>query len=87
MRKNLRSLLPARSGANERSNASATAKNLLKTALAVTEKALDGVHVPGLKGSLAAVLEIIKNVEVGFNSNYDANNSLLISCVAKHRKR
>lgn len=42
-----------------------TAKAGLKLALELTEKALDGLPIPGVKGSLGGLLTIIKAVEVG----------------------
>ena len=41
-----------------------TAKATLTRALELTEKLLDGFPIPGAKGTIAAVLEIIKEAEV-----------------------
>ena len=41
-----------------------TAKATLIRALELTEKALDGFPIPGAKGAIGAVIEIIREVEV-----------------------
>lgn len=41
-----------------------TAKAVLKLALELTEKALDGLPIPGVKGSLSGLLQIIEYIEV-----------------------
>ena len=41
-----------------------TAKAALMRALEVTEKLLDGFPIPGVKGTIGAVLDIIKEAEV-----------------------
>ena len=41
-----------------------TAKATLIRALELTEKLLDGFPIPGAKGTIGAVLEIIKEAEV-----------------------
>ena len=41
-----------------------TAKVALIRALELTEKALDGFPIPGAKGAIGAVIEIIREVEV-----------------------
>ena len=41
-----------------------TAKAALIRALEVTEKLLDGFPIPGAKGTIGAVLDIIKEAEV-----------------------
>ena len=41
-----------------------TARATLTRALELTEKLLDGFPIPGAKGTIAAVLEIIKEAEV-----------------------
>ena len=41
-----------------------TAKATLIRALEVTEKLLDGFPIPGAKGTIAAVLQIINDAEV-----------------------
>ena len=41
-----------------------TAKATLTRALELTEKLLDGFPIPGAKGTIGAVLEIIKEAEV-----------------------
>ena len=42
-----------------------TAKAALIRALEVTEKLLDGFPIPGAKGTIGTVLQIINDVEVG----------------------
>ena len=41
-----------------------TAKAALVRALELTEKPLDGFPIPGAKGTIGAVLEIIKEAEI-----------------------
>ena len=41
-----------------------TAQEVLKTALIVAEKVLDGLPIPGAKGAIGIVLEIISGIEV-----------------------
>ena len=41
-----------------------TARAALKRALEVTEKLLDGFPIPGAKGTIGAVLQIINEAEV-----------------------
>ena len=41
-----------------------TAKAALMRALEVTERLLDGFPIPGVKGTIGAVLDIIKEAEV-----------------------
>ena len=41
-----------------------TAKAALRRALEITEKLLDGFPIPGAKGTIAAVLQIINEAEV-----------------------
>ena len=41
-----------------------TAKATLVRALEITEKLLDGFPIPGAKGTIAAVLQIINDAEV-----------------------
>ena len=41
-----------------------TAKAALKRALEVTEKILDGFPIPGAKGTIAALLQIVEEAQV-----------------------
>ena len=51
---------------DEPSEAWRVAKASLTLALELTEKALDGIPVPGAKGTISLVLRIIKGIDVGF---------------------
>jgi len=42
----------------------ATAKNVVKGTLVLLEKALDGIPIPGVKGAVGGILEIVKILEV-----------------------
>ena len=44
-----------------------TVANVGKTALAVAEKAVDGVPVPGLKGAIAGINEMIRMAEASYS--------------------
>ena len=46
------------------SNVGQTAKEIIKTTLKIAEKALDGFPIPGAKGTIGVLLEIISGVEV-----------------------
>ena len=41
-----------------------TAKAALRRALEVTEKLLDGIPIPGAKGTIAALLQVIDEAQV-----------------------
>jgi len=51
---------------DEASEAWRVAKASLTLALELTEKALDGIPIPGAKGTISLVLCIIKGIDVGF---------------------
>ena len=46
------------------SEAGQTAKEVIKTTLKIAEKALDGLPIPGVKGAIGALLEVITGLEV-----------------------
>ena len=45
-----------------------TAKAALRRALEVTEKPLDGIPIPGAKGTIAALLQVIDEAQVCIES-------------------
>ena len=47
------------------SQISQVTKEVLKTTLKVAEKVLDGVPIPGAKGVIGVLLEVISGLEVG----------------------
>ena len=44
-----------------------TAKSALKLSLLIVEKALDGLPIPGAKGTIGGLLEVIKGLEVSWS--------------------
>jgi len=45
-------------------SAATTAKEALKTTLGLTERALDGLPIPGVKGAVGGLLDLIRGLEV-----------------------
>ena len=65
-----------------------TARATLTRALELTEKLLDGFPIPGAKGTIAAVLEIIKEAEVRVHVlRYNPTFTILIATAENDRKR
>jgi hypothetical protein len=54
---------------DESSDARSLAKSALTLTLELAEKALDGLPIPGAKGTIGAVLRVMKNVEVSIRAN------------------
>ena len=48
-----------------------SAKDVLKTTLRIAEKALDGLPIPGARGTIGVLLEIISGLEVGCQLGYN----------------
>ena len=63
-----------------------TARATLIRALELTEKLLDGFPIPGAKGTIAAVLEIIKEAEVRV-LRYNPTVIILIAAAENDRQR
>jgi len=61
-----------------RSDASGIAKDTLKSVLTLAEKVLDGFPIPVAKGSIGAILEIIRAFEVGWDCTHLYRVELLI---------
>ena len=58
-------LVPEQFKVKVRKELAEVAKNGLMTVLELAEKALGGVPVPGLKGAIGGILQVVKTVDVG----------------------